>query len=112
MTNEDIANETNEWNDHDGSVNGVKYTCSDSVRIEIDIEAAKLSSTRAFTDYLDSRGDTTDYLNNGVLMGWQDYFVEARFRTLKGRDQLAEEVRAANFTQEQYDIVLYGPEED
>jgi len=89
------------------------YVCSDGIKMEISPTKENILGNKKFTDYLNSRDDApADYLNNGVLMGWQDYFVEARFRTLKGRDQLAEEVRAANFTQEQYDLVLYSPEEE
>ena len=107
-----MSNEINEWNDDSNNEAGVRYTCSDSVRITIDIEAAKLSSTKGFTDYVNSRDDIPmDYLNNGVLMGWQTFFLEARFRTLKSRDQLAAEVQAANFSQAEKDLVLYGSEE-
>ncbi len=110
MTNDQI--ETNEWNDNDSNEGGIRYTCSDSVRITISLESAKLTGSKPFTDYLDSRGDQADYLNNGVLMGWQDFFIEASKRTLKGRDQLVEEVKSATFTQAEKDLVLYGPEEE
>ena len=104
-----MANQ-NDWDDDNET--GIRYTCSDSVRITISLEAAKLSGNKGFTDYLDSRGDQVDYLNNGVLMGWQDFFIESRFRTLKGRDQLVEEVKATTFTQAEKDLVLYGKEEE
>ena len=89
------------------------YICSDGIKMDISFEKESVIGTKKFTDYINSREDApADYLNNGVLMGWQDFFIEARFRTLKGRDQLAEEVRTTLFTQEEYDLVLYGPEED
>ena len=89
------------------------YICSDGIKVEISPTKESTLGDKDFDAYLNSRDDApADYLNNGVLMGWQDFFIEARFRTLKGLDQIAEEVRAANFTQDEYDLVLYGPEED
>jgi len=78
------------------------YTCSDGIKMNISYDRESIIGTKRFTDYL----------NNGVLMGWQDFFLEARFRTLKGLDQIAEEVRTALFTQLEYDLILYGPEEE
>ena len=89
------------------------YTCSDGIKMDISYDRESIIGTKRFTDYLNSRDDApADYLNNGVLMGWQDFFLEARFRTLKGLDQIAEEVRTALFTQLEYDLILYGPEEE
>ncbi len=89
------------------------YVCSDGLKMDISPEREKVIGTKAFTEYLNSREDSpVDYLNNGVLMGWQDFFIEASKRTLKGRDQLVEEVKSATFTQAEKDLVLYGPEEE
>ncbi len=89
------------------------YVCSDGIKMEISFAKEDLVGNKKFTDYLNSRDDApADYLNNGVLMGWQDFFIESRFRTLKGRDQLVEEVKATTFTQAEKDLVLYGKEEE
>ena len=88
------------------------YVCSDGIKMEISYAKEDLLGDKDFTTYLNSRDDApADYLNNGVLMGWQTFFLEGRFRLLKNRDQLAAEVQAANFTQEEKDLVLYGSEE-
>lgn len=98
------------------------YTCSDGVRISISDKAEQISGNAKFHDYLDSREEFQDYLTNGTLMGWQDFYVEARFRTLKGEDQIREEVAKRRlsyktpeereaYQQERLDT-LYGPEED
>lgn len=100
----------------------ITYTCSDGIEITLTEKAERLSGDAKFHAYLDSREEFKDYLTNGTLMGWQDFYVEARFRTLKGEDQIREEVAKRRlsrktpeeqqaYQQERLDT-LYGPEED
>lgn len=70
------------------------YTCSDGIEITLTEKAERLSGDAKFHDYLDSRGEHKDYLTNGTLMGWQDFWAgDPASRTLKGEDQIREEVR-------------------
>ena len=108
-------NEINEWNDDfNGEASGVRYTCSDGVRIQISVERAELSSRKDFTDYLNSReDDPADYLVDGVLHGWQDFYVEKQYRTLKGLDQITDEIRRKRWTwRNEVDSVLFFDDEE
>tara|TARA_R110000824_G_scaffold21496_4_gene80045 strand:+ start:1747 stop:2040 length:294 start_codon:yes stop_codon:yes gene_type:complete len=85
------------------------YTCSDGVRIQITDQAEALTGRKAFTDYLDVLSEEQDYLDNGVLMGWQDYYVIAPLRNKLGRDQITATVRRTRWEwQHLVDDVLYG----
>jgi hypothetical protein len=106
-------NEINEWNDG-VEASGVRYTCSDGVRIQISVERAEMSAQKGFTDYLNSReDDPASYLVDGVLHGWQDFYVEKRFRTLKGLDQITAEIRNTRWKwRAEADSVLFFDDEE
>jgi hypothetical protein len=92
--------------------NLVRYTCSDGMRIDITPSKADLSARKDFIEYLNTReDDPTDYLVNGTLHGWQDFYVEARNRTYRSLRQIEQDVHGTRHKwQDDVDDVLFFEE--